>query len=73
MPIFEIVIVLLKPNDQSSIQVNQYTITYYVFVVTKMILRAYFAYLIYSYYTRLDRGETLLVEFGDRKLNKMIE
>lgn len=38
-----------------------------------MLLRPYFAYLIYSYYTRLDRGETLLVEYGDRKLNKMIE
>jgi hypothetical protein len=42
-------------------------------VLTKAFLRAYFSYLIYSYYKRVDRGEQLLVEYGDRKLNKMIE
>ena len=36
-------------------------------------VRLYFAYLIFSYYMRIDRGESLLVEYGQKKLGKMIE
>lgn len=36
-------------------------------------MRLYYAYLIYSYYMRMDRGEQLLVDYGSKKLSKMIE
>lgn len=36
-------------------------------------VRLYFIYLIYSFFKRLERGEFLLVEYGTRKLGKMIE
>jgi hypothetical protein len=36
-------------------------------------IRLYFAYLIFSYFMRIDRGESLLVEYGQRRLSKMID
>ena len=42
-------------------------------VIAKAILGGYFAYLIYSFYMRVDRGEQLLVEYGGRRLSKMIK
>jgi len=34
---------------------------------------SYFAYLIYSYIERHQRGENLLIENGERRLNQMID
>lgn len=36
-------------------------------------IRLYFAYLIFSYFMRLDRGESLLVEHGEKKLSKLLD
>jgi hypothetical protein len=47
--------------------------TYYVVIFAKSLMRGYFSYLIYSYIQRMDRGEQLLVEYGSKKLSKMIE
>ena len=46
---------------------------YYALIIAKCMVRLYFAYLIFSYFMRIDRGESLLVEYGERKLSKMIE
>ena len=48
-------------------------ISYYAIIACKALVRVYFVYLIYSFYARVDRGETLLVEYGRRKLSKMID
>ena len=45
----------------------------YIWVFIRTIVRLYFLYLIFSFYKRLERGETLLVEVGSRKLGRMIE
>ena len=71
IPIFEVVIIVTSASNQELGQ--SISIRYYVFILTKALLRAYFAYLIYSFYMRLDRGESLLVEYGQRKLHRMID
>ncbi|CDW74775.1 UNKNOWN [Stylonychia lemnae] len=73
IPFFELIIVFVEVSDESGALSQTPTINYYIIVLTKAFLRAYFSYLIYSYYKRVDRGEQLLVEYGDRRLNKMIE
>ena len=71
VPIFEIIILTVTVPAASELG-ESVSINYFIFVLAKTVLRLYFAYLIYSYYMRLDRGESLLVEFGERKLSKMI-
>ena len=67
LPVFEIIIVFTTIGGQ---QLNSSpSKAYYGFVVGKAFLRAYFSYLIYSFYMRIERGETLLVDFGGRKLS----
>ena len=71
IPLFELTILTLAGNSNqlgSSSSLN-----YYILVLAKAMLRLYFAYLIFSYFMRLDRGESLLVEYGERKLTKMID
>jgi len=72
IPIFEILILTVSA-PKSDILAEQPSINYYVIVLVKAMVRLYFAYLIYSYFMRVDRGESLLVEYGERKLSKMIE
>ena len=45
----------------------------YVLVFGRTFVRLYLIYLIFSFYKRLERGESLLVEFGSRKLGRMID
>ena len=45
----------------------------YFMIVLGVGVRTYFVYLIYSFCKRLERGETLLIDYGGRRLNKMIE
>ena len=42
-------------------------------MVAEIVVRLYFIYLIFSFFKRLERGETLLIEYGGRRLSKMIE
>lgn len=73
IPFFELIIVFVEVSNNKDILNQSASIDYYILVVTKAAVRAYFAYLIYSFYMRVDRGEQLLVEYGGRKLNKMID
>ena len=70
IPIFELTILTLAGKTQLG---SSSSINYYIIVLIKAMLRLYFAYLIFSYFMRLDRGESLLVEYGERKLTKMID
>lgn len=72
IPLFEIIILVVTVPHQSQLS-HRLSINYYIFVIVKAMMRLYFAYLIFSYYMRLDRGETLLVDYGERKLSKMID
>lgn len=42
-------------------------------IVIGTCIRLYFIYMIYSFCKRLERGEILLVEYGGRRLQQMIE
>lgn len=72
IPIFETLIISVTVSNASSLQ-SASSLTYYLFMGIKAVFRFYFAFLIYSYFTRLERGESLLVEYGERKLGKMID
>lgn len=74
-PIFEIAIFYTASlsNQVHSQLTHHQTINYYVLVVAKCVIRLYFAFLIFSYFMRIDRGESLLVEYGERRLSKMID
>jgi len=39
----------------------------------ELVARIYSTYLIFGFYKRLELGETLLIEMGERKLAKMLE
>jgi len=74
-PIFEIAIFYNASISQQvhSELTHHQTVNYYTLVIVKIMVRLYFAFLIFSYFMRIDRGESLLVEYGERKLSKMIE
>jgi hypothetical protein len=72
IPIFEILILTFTVGSTEELS-ERPSINYYIIVLVKAMIRLYFAYLIFSYYMRLDRGESLLVEDGERKLSKMID
>lgn len=57
IPIFELVIVFAEAGNDSDILHSSPSLTYYIIILCKAFLRGYFAYLIYSYYQRMDRGE----------------
>ena len=57
IPIFELIIVFAEISDNPGQLGQTPSINYYIIVLTKALMRAYFAYLIYSYYKRVDRGE----------------
>jgi len=57
IPIFELIIVFVEISDEPGSLGKSPSINYYIIVFTKAFLRAYFSYLIYSYYKRVDRGE----------------
>ena len=71
IPIFEIVIFIISIREKQDFTQTA-SITYYATIFAKACFRLYFAYLIYSFYKRLDRGESLLVEYGQRRLSNMI-
>eukprot|EP00347_Sterkiella_histriomuscorum_P019236 403342419 len=73
IPVFELIIIFAQIGGNESQLKQSPSINYYIIVLVKAVMRAYFAYLIYSFYKRVDRGELLLVDYGDRKLSKMIE
>ena len=73
IPIFELIILTLSAKQPSSQLGSSSSITYYVLVLVKSMLRLYFAYLIFSFFMRLDRGENLLVEHGERRLGKLLD
>ena len=72
LPIVEVIILSVSVPHPTDNMVRQ-SINYYVLVLVKAMLRLYLAYLIYSYFMRVDRGESLLVEYGERRLSKMID
>ncbi len=75
LPVFEIAIFYtasLSTQVHSQLTHHQ-VVNYYSLVIAKCLLRIYFAFLIFSYCMRIDRGESLLVEYGERRLSKMIE
>jgi len=72
IPIFEILILTFTVGSTEELS-ERPSINYYIIVLVKAMIRLYFAYLIFSYYMRIDRGESLLVEYGERKLSKMID
>ena len=74
-PIFEIAIFYTASISQQlySELTHLQTVNYYTLVIVKCMVRLYFAFLIFSYFMRIDRGEALLVEYGERRLSKMIE
>jgi hypothetical protein len=47
--------------------------TIWIVVGFAFFLRIYAVYLIFGYYKRLELGDTLLIELGERKLGKMLE
>lgn len=58
IPIFELIIIFVNVGNTNGQYLKASpTITYYVIVLAKALMRAYFAYLIYSFYKRVDRGE----------------
>ena len=61
LPVFELILLFVT---STAVLTQKPLLYYFVFLFFKILLRTYFAYLIYSYYQRLDRGESLLVEFG---------
>ena len=44
-----------------------------VFIIVRTMIRVYFVYLIFSFVKRVDRGDTLLVEYGSRRLRSMLD
>lgn len=72
MPIITIVAVAMasRNNLQSG---KTSTAGQYFLMFFAILVRLYCLYLIYSFIKRLERGEQLLVEYGDKKLEKMIE
>ncbi len=72
IPLFELAILLFSAPSASDLE-QRPSIFYYVIVLVKAMIRLYFAYLIFSYFMRLDRGEALLVEYGEKRLGKMID
>ena len=73
IPIFEIIILTLTVKQPSNQLGSTSSINYYVIVLAKSMVRLYFAYLIFSFFMRLDRGENLLVEHGERRLGKLLD
>ncbi|TNV76423.1 hypothetical protein FGO68_gene6224 [Halteria grandinella] len=71
LTIFELLV--MSTSDQSSELHHALTANYYVFALLKALTRLFFAYLIYSYNYRRDLGEHLLIDYGERRLKKMIE
>jgi len=73
IPIFELFILTLTVKHPSQQLTQSPSISYYALVLAKSMIRLYFAYLIFSYFVRLDRGESLLVENGERRLTKLLD
>jgi hypothetical protein len=73
LPVFEIILLASNDHSQNNSSPGGNDASYYILIILKAILRAYFSYLLYSFYTRLNRGESLLVEYGHRKLGKMLD
>lgn len=73
IPIFEIIILTVTVQDPSTDLKLTQSINYYVFIGLKSLARLFFAYIIYSYKYRRDLGEHLLVEYGEKKLSRMID
>lgn len=71
-PVFELLVIFATQSNSSELTSSP-SITYYSLILFKALMRSYFSYLIYSYYKRVERGEQLLVDYGDRKLSRMIE
>ena len=55
LPLLELLIIFVSPDRDSLTSTP--VIILYVVIVSKSVLKMYFAYLIYSYYLRIDRGE----------------
>lgn len=71
IPIFEIILFTVSIGSQTFLS-EMPAINYYIIVLLKAGIRLYFAFLIFSYYMRIDRGEALLVEYGVKRLDKII-
>lgn len=57
IPVFELLIIFVQLSDNEEMLSQSPSISYYIIVLSKAAMRAYFAYLIYSFYQRVDRGE----------------
>ena len=75
---FEIVAVPVLTIVELSLQrdshINKaWPISAFVLMIVRILLRIYFLYIIFSFIQRVERGEALLVEYGSRRLNRMID
>jgi hypothetical protein len=70
MPTFEIIEIVRQKNKMAN---RGWPTAAIVILVLRTVLRLYFLYIIFSFVQRVNRGESLLVEYGNRRLNRMID